>query len=107
MRHIGRKIEGEITRICRCCHTPKPIEEFDRIGGSNKTRRHTCKVCRTAAELRRQSKSRADKDPDSYMMCNGCDTYFYKYYATTPSPYFKRDIRDKCPRCQSKDIENY
>ena len=69
--------------------------------------RGACKVCNSKYEVIRKYAKDAEKNPDNYMTCNGCDRIFKKHKTGAPDKHGNKKLRTCCPFCESNEIEEY
>jgi len=97
------------TKICKSCpgKGPQHITRFAIHRNSPDGRRTICKKCLSYNASCKQIINNAEKNPDKYRMCNGCDRVFSKFKDGGHYTHMKRPVRDDCKFCGSKDIEKY
>lgn len=94
---------------CRgsCKRTDLTIDQMKKERYLMSNFRGICKPCHTEYNVINLHMKRAEKNPENYMMCNGCDRVFSKYKAGAPDKNGLQKLCLDCPHCKSKDIEAY
>ena len=73
---------------------------------SIKGQKYRCKKCHSEAEISRQLLKKTAISPQDYYQCLDCDHVFH-YLKTRGSIYIAPVERDKCPKCESVNFDDY
>ena len=66
-----------------------------------------CKRCDSNRTKLRLILKKAEEKPERYLTCDDCDNIFSKYGKDARSLYKPLKIKNKCPKCNSKNIQPY
>ncbi len=66
-----------------------------------------CKPCHSLQNTEIFIAKKIARSPNDYFYCDGCDRSFHKWIKGTGSFYKERQMRSRCPYCDSKDIHLY
>lgn len=69
--------------------------------------RGACRACNSKYEVIRRYAKEAEKRPDNFMTCLGCDRIFKKHKTGAPDKNGNKKLRTCCPFCESDKIEEY
>jgi len=94
---------------CRldCKRTDLKLEDMKWEPYLQAKNRGVCRACNSKYEVIRRYAKEAEKNPDKFMTCNGCDRIFKKHQTGTPNKLGQQKLRTCCPFCESKEIEEY
>ena len=64
-----------------------------------------CKPCHSHRVSIGQIEKKVKSRPESYLACNGCDRYVFRYISTTRPIHKEWEEITRCPYCSGVDLE--